>query len=266
MSNMVIGSGRVGSSARMVTGRERMSEAMASVGVTGTQRMSKLVGRASGSNLRGRKGTFVESPTNLGVDVVTIANHRGSSTVTGGWVAKLPNQGFYFRRPTQWNDRGRGSVLEFKFKANNYFSRGTGSHVAVGVRGNMSGGLNGKGIVLGDVSKYPPHSGVCKPTRLDADITFESFWTGGNCVFGERPNAKRLQNGVIYSVRIIVDDVEKSIQYTIKSEDGTYDRFDKINDPFYDNSSNDVEFFVGTSPTSTTWNMEFGDIYFYNYN
>lgn len=268
MTELRVQSGLIGSSARMVTGRSSMKNAGAALTLSPPFTLSQLVGKGvTWDTLPTKPSLVLQRPKSLGTRVVTLENRWNSSTSTGGYVTHLPNTGFMFHRGSSTVGLQRGSVLEFKFKASNYFSMEypANGHMAIGVRGSLTSGIEGKGVVIGDVSQYTPHDSVCGPTSLKADITFESFWSSGNCVFGERPDAQLLQNDTLYSVRVIADDVNQTIQFSIISEDGTYNRTDSITDPFYTNSAKGNVFFVGGVPDNSIWTAQFGDIYYYNF-
>ena len=88
----------------------------------------------------------------------------------------------------------RRHSIEFEFYSPNYFIDANQGHFAIGVRGSavLDGNgdgrpdVQGHGVILGNVSAYPPQPGhpACGPTRWPNTVAIESFWAGGNCVWG----------------------------------------------------------------------------------
>lgn len=262
----------VGSNTVFVTGRRSMSAAMTALGVTGGK-MSSLKGKSLGAtNIPWLAATIsLDKPTTLGSNVCRVASSSSVLTITTpstGYMSNYMNNGIKVTRST--SSVGAGSVAEFKFRSNNFFTSNNGTHMAVILRGVVSTTtLQGKGIIIGNVSGYPSHSGVCKATSLKHDIGAESFWAGGNCVYGSVANPQQLQDGVIYSVKVVANDVKKTISFRIFGENG-YDRTQVINDAFYTNSGQTTptaqDFAIGCVPDKTgrSWYIDFGDIAYYN--
>lgn len=262
--------GSVGNNTVFVTGRRSMAEAMASVGLSGAgMKMSNLKGkRITASAIPYLNYTIaVDRPTSLGSNICTISsmyNNLSISTPSTGYMSNYADVGIKITRST--SSMGAGSVAEFKFRSSNFFVSSNATHMAVILRGLVTTStLQGKGIVIGNVSGYGAHSGVCKPTSLPHDIGVESFWSGGNCVYGSAANPRNLKDGVIYSVKVIANDLKKTISFRIVGEDG-YDRTQVINDAFYNNSATSKDFAIGCVPDTTgrMWSISFGDMAYYN--
>lgn len=258
----------VGNNTVFVTGRRSMASAMASVGLSGAGRkMSNLKGKSvSSANLLPMPSMALERPTSLGSNICTISSwySLSISAPSTGYMSNYENIGIKLTRST--SSMGVGSVAEFKFRSSNFFVSSNATHMAVILRGLVTTStLQGKGIIIGNVTGYGAHSGVCKATTLPHDIGVESFWSTGNCVYGSASNPQNLRDGVIYSVKVVANDVQKTISFRIVGEDG-YDRTQVINDAFYNNSATSRDFAIGCVPDDTgrRWSMEFGDIAYYN--
>lgn len=262
----------VGSNTVFVTGRRSMAQALSAMGIT-TGRMSSLKGkRITASAIPYLNYTIdVAKPTSLGSNVCTIPSMYSTLNITApssGYMSNYADIGIKVTRNT--TTMAAGSVAEFKFRASNFFVSSNATHMAVILRGLVTTStLQGKGIIIGNVTGYGAHSGVCKPTSLPHDIGVESFWSGGNCVYGSATNPQNLKDGVIYSVKVVANGLQKTISFRIVGEDG-YDRTQVINDAFYTNSgqtaSSSKDFAIGCVPDNTgrMWSMEFGDIAYYN--
>jgi hypothetical protein len=95
---------------------------------------------------------------------------------------------------------GDKHTLSFDFTSPDYFSPENVGHFAIGVNGNGYT-IEGRGIVIGNVSGYPGNSRGCFQTQNVNSITFESFWTTGNCVMGWA-ESELLKNDILYHVSI----------------------------------------------------------------
>ena len=263
----------LGNNAVFITGRRSMNYALASLGMSsGTRKMSSLKGKviAPAGFIPLPSTSDLEQPVVLGTNICTISSARNVLSVRAASLSPMGNynnNGIKLTRQT--TSVGAGSVAEFKFQATNFFTSNNKTHLAVIMRGLVTTAtLQGKGIIIGNASAYPAHSGVCKPTSLTNDIGVESYWSGGNCVYGSVSNPRSLVDGVIYSVKIIVSDIRNTISFRIRGSDG-YDKSQTITDAFYLNSSQTIpnarDFAIGTVPDTTgrTWKVDFGDIAYY---
>lgn len=266
----------VGLSAKFVTGEESMAKACDALGLTGAdRRMNKMKGKGiNGAKLRLQPDLVPEKPNGLGTGVC-ILQSRGSVGLGLGVTSSSPHivpygvAGMGILRTTTQQGLGWGSVAEFKFMGEKYFSNDNTHHFAVILRGKLTDtALMGKGIIIGSVQRYGGHSGVCKPTTKPNTIAFESFWDGGNCVFGDITGSPTLVDGVIYSVRVIANSLNKTISVGVRSSDGLVWTSQIINDPFFDNSGgpleDSMEFAIGAVGDTRQWKMHLGDIVYYN--
>lgn len=258
----------VGSNTVFITGRRSMAEAMSAMGIT-TGRMSSLKGKGiTAAAIPYLNYTIaVDRPTSLGTNICTFSSMNSTLNITTpstGYMTNFENNRIRVTRST--SSVGAGSVAEFKFRSTNFFVSSNDAHMSVLLRGSVATTpIQGKGIVIGNVSRYQAHSGVCKPTSLQHDISVESFWSSGNCVYGSVTNPQQLRDEVIYSVKVVANDISKTISFRIVGEDG-YDRTQVINDAFYDNSATSRDFAIGRIPDTTgrMWSIDFGDIAYYN--
>jgi hypothetical protein len=107
-----------------------------------------------------------------------IARRDGVTTITGpygswtGYISTLPGK-----------LAGNRHVLEFDFTSPDYFSDQNSGHFAIGIHGNGYT-IEGRGVVIGNVKGYPYRDDGCRPATTTNAVAFESYWLGGNCVFG----------------------------------------------------------------------------------
>lgn len=269
-----------GLTAKFVTGRSSMADAMSAVGLSGSNRKMSLMKGKSVPAMALSTGVSNAPPRPVveGTGVCTITNYsNGSRSISVGNpllstspAGGSPN-GIFLSRNTLPAGLGAGSVAEFKFQGTNYFEANNTHHFSVVLRGKVSttNPIQGKGIIIGSAHQYQGHSGVCKSTSKPNTISVESFWTTGNCLFGDIPRTPTLRNGVIYAVKVIVNAVRKTITVMIVSSDGLVNTSQTIDDPFFDYSGLDlasqIDFRIGTLPDNRAWTMKFSDISYYNY-
>lgn len=181
--------------------------------------------------------------------------------LSGGDV--IPNMGARFKTPGR---RGRGTIFRCEMDSSNFFTAAHGEHFAIGIRGNiykpdMSMALTGKGVVLGNVTGYPSsNGGVCQPTDIVNALVAESFYEGGNCVYGDKRQPQDMK-GVYTNLVIIADDVDKTISFSIANRP-----FITIDDVFYDNSDSDDYWWVGIATEGRTWEFNLKNASSYHYN
>jgi len=117
----------------------------------------------------------------------------------------------YIASPVIYQPAGKTThILSFEFETPNYFKNGNAGHFAVAVRGDSLSDvtddgkqdLRGRGIILGSVQGYENNVGRCGPTSKENTIAIESFWGGGNCVYGPSTEGPSLQNNKRYKVEI----------------------------------------------------------------
>lgn len=114
--------------------------------------------------------------------------------------------------PLRSNER---QTMTLEFRGSNYFSPGNIGHFAIGIRGDSLKDVDGdqhrdvlgRGVVLGNVTQYPAQPGQrdCGPAHQTNSLVFESFWAGGNCVFGGHPppgGHPILRDGVWYRLQL----------------------------------------------------------------
>jgi hypothetical protein len=100
--------------------------------------------------------------------------------------------------------------FQFEFVSSNYFIPGGPGHFALGLRAdrytdeepaNGIVDLRGKGIIIGDVGGYNPLQPGCAPATGPRAVVVESFWAGGNCVYGNQTSAP-LENNERYRIKL----------------------------------------------------------------
>lgn len=102
--------------------------------------------------------------------------------------------------------------LQFTFRSENYFRNGNTGHFAIGVRGDAVSDadgdgrtdIRGAGIILGNVSQYRNRGKGCEAPWFAGDrAAVETFWTGGNCVYGASTATQEgLRDNVDYLVTL----------------------------------------------------------------
>lgn len=93
--------------------------------------------------------------------------------------------------------------LQFEFITEDYFAPENSGHFAIAVMAHAPGDqLIGHGVVIGNVAAYGIHPGGCVQTPSPNRVAIESFWAGGNCVWGEISSSEPLQNGTRYRLTI----------------------------------------------------------------
>lgn len=205
-------------------------------------------------------------------------------TASGDAVA-LPNQGLF---GTIDEPLGRGTVFEMMYTMEGYFDTTHTEHIAIGVRGNVvnSSGtpaLSGKGVVLGNVTGYTSSLPEGLPASRTNRCVIESFWEGGNCVYGGVGELTiPLVDGRLTYLRIVVDDVTESIFVHLAQKNnslpdqvwGASQVFSGSNaggaafveDTYYGNSESQSNWFIGTAVQSQRpWDMTIHAIRAYNY-
>lgn len=107
------------------------------------------------------------------------------------------------------------TTLSFELYSDTYFTAGNQGHLAIatGARSDQ-GGLEGRGIVLGNVTGLAAD----QRTSKNNTICMETFYLNGNRVFGRETEGFSLQNGVSYGVRIEANPVNKTMKYRIHNQ------------------------------------------------
>lgn len=126
-----------------------------------------------------------------------------------------------------------GAQLRFEFLSQNYFSSANIGHFTIGIRGealldaNNDGqtDLQGRGIIIGNVSAMSPYGTRCGPTPLTNTIAIESYRAGGNCVYGSQTAGPSLMDGVRYRITIRSENSSAGIKaeyisYLLERQDG----------------------------------------------
>jgi hypothetical protein len=114
------------------------------------------------------------------------------------------------------------ATLQFEFMSPNYFSDTNIGHFAIAVRGDIKGGLQGRGVVIGNVTGLPP----ANATTIRNTTATESFWLGGNHVYGPTTQGIALQNNVWYRMNVISHQADAGgIWYVLekKRTDGSWE-------------------------------------------
>ena len=141
---------------------------------------------------------------------------RVKSTKYGSWVApSAPSNRAPLIAQQQTPLPNWVSEYRLSFFAifTNYFGPQNKGHFAIVARGghgdaNSDGipDLDGRGFIIGNVSQYPHGPGGSGPAPHPSCAVIESFWPGGNAVYGECCSSPELSNGVRYHFDLRVRD------------------------------------------------------------
>lgn len=113
----------------------------------------------------------------------------------GSWIGSLEHA-----HPMDYQ---KTHELIFEFETPDYFETNNIGHFAIAARAGTSNGLQGRGIILGNVTLYNPTNAPCTPTSLTNTIAIEHFiGTEGNCVYGNYSQGVSLQNNLRYRVQL----------------------------------------------------------------
>lgn len=132
----------------------------------------------------------------------------GKVNVTAPWGTW---EGFVATTDTREMSPGKSAhVMEFEFSSSDYFSSANVGHFAIGIRGDSvtdadgdgKTDLQGRGVVIGNVSQYASNVSDCNAAPSPNRVTIESFWAGGNCVYGSTTSSPVLQNNEAYKLMI----------------------------------------------------------------
>lgn len=145
--------------------------------------------------------------------------------------------------------------LEFRISTTNYLIPSNNGHLFVCLRGGMIGKgatleLDGRGMVIGNVSGYPNRGGGSGPAPYPNAATVETFWAGSNAVYGETTTSPPLLDGAQYFVRIESRDSQKQergaiIDMSIWTAGGVFHRA-QVFDTLGRSTGADVGFVIGT--------------------
>lgn len=214
-------------------------------------------------------------------------NTNGSGNLNTTYLSQLTSGGeTYIGQGARFKadgSRGRGTVFQCIFRSTSYFTNLNMEHIAIGIRGNiikpdLTPALTGKGVVLGNVSGYPASGGVCDPTDIPNAVAAESFYEGGNCVYGSKRSPVVPTNSRSYRLTIVCDDIDKTIHFSVEATPAPYGgthkntlfrplfyHMLKIDDVYYDNSEADDYWFVGTDVKNRAWDFDIYSAHCYNY-
>lgn len=140
-----------------------------------------------------------------------------TSTFFGSW------DGAIMVKPS--NGPTSSHTVQFEISSPNYFSPQNIGHISVGVRGSATNSLQGRGIVIGNLTEYTIVGQGCSKTPYNNTIAIESYWTTSNCVWGETTSSEVFQNNVKYRVTVSNVDAEsgdkaKIIKYKVERWNG----------------------------------------------
>lgn len=98
-------------------------------------------------------------------------------------------------------------TLQFEFQSPDYFDPDNRGHFAVAVTADQGPDhLIGRGITIGNVSQYGIHPSGCVQSPSPNRVTIESFWEGGNCVWGDVSSSPQLENNRRYRLTLQVSE------------------------------------------------------------
>lgn len=110
----------------------------------------------------------------------------------------------YINGPRPAPDNLTRHSLQFEFEADNYFIDENKGHFAVAVVADTGPKhLIGRGVTIGNVSGYGKRKGGCTQSLPGNRVTIESFWSGGNCVWGDVSSSVRLVDHERYRLTIV---------------------------------------------------------------
>lgn len=105
-----------------------------------------------------------------------------------------------------WPKEAVSQTLSFEFETDSYFKEGNIGHLFLMLSADAPHKyLNGRGVIIGNVSKYPASQGGCSPSGVKNAVVIETFWKTGNCVYGELSSSVPLVNDVRYKLTIVVE-------------------------------------------------------------
>lgn len=138
--------------------------------------------------------------------------HRSETKVAHAKYGEWP--GFIGLNRDAPAEKIRRHELRFELEADGYFTPDNGGHFAVAVAADYGPRhLIGRGIVIGNVGAYGVRTGGCVQSQGPNRITIESFWAGGNCVWGDATSSVRMMDGERYRITV-------SAERTTAGEDG----------------------------------------------
>lgn len=120
-----------------------------------------------------------------------------------------------------WN-KTNTHTLQFEFESSNYFTDDNAGHFAVAVSANSSSTqLVGRGLVIGNVSGYGQKKNGCATYAAGNRVVLESFWRGGNCVWGDISTSIKIVNNERYRLtlkteRSTADEAAKIMSYRLE--------------------------------------------------
>lgn len=272
----------LGNSIRFCSGRESVLASAASLdpAIVAPFNISALRGKhLKADKIPTGVSAIVSPPTSIGTRVGSITSDTGFAIVGvgNGILQAVPNSGVFIKRSAGGTELGRGSVAEFKFITTNLFKPSIATHMGVILRGYSNGmsstspglSIEGNGVVIGNVSGYTSPLTGCGPNPLKYDVTVENFWDVSNCVVGANSIGHNLQDGVVYTIRIAVDDIDKTVSVWILGAGGQ-DYSVVVPSVYYTmadaNPSNSHDMFmIGCASDGRDWSFEYGDVVYYNY-
>ncbi len=163
----------------------------------------------------------------------TITKKGETRTIVSNWGATWT--GYIATPPKKLPLNKDEHKVSFDFSSPDYFKAGNTGHIAVGVNGNGYT-IEGRGVVLGNVSGYPDKVHGCFAATEENAVVFESFWKTGNCVMGWSESVP-LRNNIVYHIAI-TSSVDKVIEYSLYQYVGST-RYHLTTQRTYDYSSND---------------------------
>lgn len=126
----------------------------------------------------------------------------------------------------KWPAGAKRQQLSFEFETPDYFREDNKGHFFLLLMASPPHKiLNGRGVVIGNVSGYPASKGGCSKSPYANAVVVEHFWEGGNCVYGSTTSSVPLSNNVRYKLTIaiekpLVEEQGRLTRYKLEQKDG----------------------------------------------
>lgn len=126
--------------------------------------------------------------------VINISNEKYGRWTT--WIGDIK----------EWPKEAKKQTLSFEFQTPDYFIEDNKGHFFLMLMADAPHTyLNGRGVIIGNVSGYPASVGGCSKSPYANAVVVEHFWKNGNCVYGSTTSSVPLSNNVRYKLTIIVE-------------------------------------------------------------